>query len=260
MLEQRRPALGDGVVAEPPLLHRQIRPTCARSAPCGRPRGRARASRRGRRSAGSRASPCRAPRSARRTRAGSCSAAARRRDGRSPARAGRCRGRRASPRARAACGRPGSAGPSRARGRRAATSQRSRLVEPDADPRRGRAGRPISSHSVSVESSSARHCSASSSSSIAEAVVELEVARLAQLSEPPRAWTPARFEVDRVQVLVGQLVAHTARAARACRGRARSRSSAGASGRGSSRRRPRPRARLEASRCARWCSRVRLPR
>ena len=50
-------------------------------------------SRRGRRSAGSRASPGRAPRSARRTRAGSCPGAARGRGGRSPASRGRCRGR-----------------------------------------------------------------------------------------------------------------------------------------------------------------------
>ena len=45
VLEQHRPALGDGVVAEPPLLRRQGRRPCGRSARCGRPRGRATASR-----------------------------------------------------------------------------------------------------------------------------------------------------------------------------------------------------------------------
>ena len=165
VLEQHRPALGDGVVAEPALLDRQVARGDARSARRGRPRGRARASRRRRRSAGSRAS----------TRSGTsigaqnargvfCSRCSTSSSTFSLRLAGRCRGRRASPRARAASGRPGTAVPLTARGRGAATSQRSRLVERRRRRGRGTAGRPTPRTAARSSRGTPRHWSASSSS------------------------------------------------------------------------------------------------
>ena len=120
---------------------------------------------------------------------------------------------------------------------------------------RGRAGRPPPRTASRSSRGSARHWSAGSSSAEAEAPVELDVARRAERAGRPRASTADASSVERVELLVGQLAARRARAARAVRGRARSRSPAAACGTGSSRRRPRPRARPRARRASRRAAR-----
>ena len=161
------------------------------------------------------------------------SAAARRRAGRSPARRGRCRGRRASPRARAASCRPGTPGPTRGARNRRAHVPALRLVERRRRPARGRACRPRSSYSCSVESRNARHCVGELVEPEAEARGRARRSSARRAARPPsrstcdapRAWSGFRCSsVSSFRAL--------ARAARACRGRARSPSSGGASGSG----------------------------
>ena len=109
VLEEERERLGDRVVAELAELEREVRQRCSRSAPCGRPRGRATRSRRARRSARSRGRSRREPAACCRRRAATWSAGTRCPDGRSAGPPGRSRARRASPRTTRSAAPPGTA-------------------------------------------------------------------------------------------------------------------------------------------------------
>ena len=232
----------------------------ARSARCGRPRGRARASRRGRRSAGSRASRGRAPRSARRTRAATC--------------CGRCStsrwmfacARRSMPRSASVAS---SAGSIRSPGnggvplRRAEEPRRCPSGRASARPtptrsRKQPVGRLLVQPLGRVEE---RRGTASASSSSSKP----KRGRGRRRSGAPSSRTASRVDRAPPRGRCGFRCSSVsscgrARAARAGRGRARSRSPAAASGTGSSRRRPSPPAppRARATRSA--CSRVSSPR